>query len=105
SRRLIEDETLLPRYVFHDPADLERPPNANGYRASGWCLQVGDETEDELSNSDNLLLPPLGWLAERDPAFGELIKNSPSGREYAWDDDEARYVDLGPYVGSDGGSA
>ena len=102
SRRLIEDDTLVPRYVFHDPTEMDRPPNREGYRASGWCLLVGDETEDEVSDPANLLVPSFGWLMERYPAFGDLVRCSPGGREYAWDDDRAQYIDLGPYVDSPG---
>lgn len=101
SRRLIEDEALLPRYVYHDPSELERAPNSDGDRSSGWCLMVGDETDEEVSDARNLLLPSLGWLVERYPAFGALVRSSPGGREYGWDDEQACYVDLGPYQGSE----
>jgi hypothetical protein len=101
NRRLIEDDTLLPRYVFHDPSERDRPPTASGRRSSGWCLFVGDESDDEVNNAGNVLTPDLGWLAERYPAFGELVRQSPGGREYEWDTDRAAYVDIGPYVPSD----
>jgi hypothetical protein len=97
SRRLIEDDALVPGYVYHDPDDAARPPNRDGDRLSGWCLMVGDETEQEVSDPANLLMTSYGWLLERYPAFAELTREAPVGRAYAWDEDEARYVDVGPY--------
>jgi len=102
SRRLIEDDTLVPCYVYHDLSDLERPPRRDGSRASGWSLLVGDETEAELGDPASVLVPSLGWLTERYPGFGELVRSSPGGRRYEWNDERGEYIDLGPYDEADG---
>lgn len=102
ARRLIEDETLIPGYVYHDPADLNLRPSRSGRRASGWGLLVGDETDEQLSDSSQVLMPSLGWLAERYPSFGELVRSGVSGREFVWNAAEGRYVDVGPYRDPDG---
>ena len=99
ARRLVEDDALVPRYVYHDPADLERGETRDGRRASGWNLMVGDETDEELNDPASLLMPSLGWLAERYPAFGELVRTGQPGRQYEWVDD--RYLDVGEYLPAD----
>jgi hypothetical protein len=99
ARRLIEDDSLVPRYVYHDPADLERGETRDGRRASGWNLMVGDETDEELNDPNALLMPSLGWLTERYPAFGQLVRTGRPGRQYEWVDD--RYLDIGAYLPSD----
>jgi hypothetical protein len=101
ARRLVQDETLVPRYVYQDPADLNRPPTRDGRRASGWGLLVGDETEDQLNDASQVVTPSLGWLAERYPAFGALVGSGAQGREFVWSDEDQRYVDLGPYTDPD----
>jgi hypothetical protein len=100
ARRLIEDDTLVPWYVYHDPSEAQRPAS-HGRRSSGWCLLVGDETEELLADADQILLPSLGWLVERYPAFGEIVRTGVSGREYEWDPDAGRYMDIGPYQETD----
>jgi hypothetical protein len=101
NRRLIRDDDLVPRFIYHDPSQLDFEPHDDGSRPSGWVLMVGDETEDELHDRANIVAPSLGWLAERYPAFGVLVLSSPGGREYHWDDETSSYVDTGPYVDAD----
>lgn len=98
SRRLIEDDSLIPRFVYHDASELEWEPGEDGQRASGWSLLVGDETEEEVSDPSQVLTPSLGWLTERYPAFGALVRSGVSDRTFEWDDAADAYIDTGPYV-------
>jgi integrase len=70
SRRLLEDDRLLPGYVCHDPSDEQRPPKSDGSRASGWQLLVGDETDAELDDVANCRTPNLAWIMERSQPSG-----------------------------------
>jgi hypothetical protein len=101
SSRLLEDDTLIPGFVYQDLTDLDRLPLPDGTRASGWCLLVGDETDEEVSNPDTVRLPSLTWLSKRYPAFGDLVQSTLGGRQYVWDHQRAAYVDIGPYEEAD----
>lgn len=112
NRRLVEDDGLDPGFVVHDPSDEQLPPlpvsstwrpegattngvqatRSDGRIASGWQLLVGDETEEELEDPSNVLLPHLPWLMERYPAFGALVASGTSGGEWLLDEDTNQYV-------------
>jgi hypothetical protein len=94
ARRLVEDATLVPGYVYHDPADLDLPER-DGQKASGWSLLVGDETDEDVNDPANVLTPSLAWLAARYPSFGTLVRSGVEGREFIWNAEQERYVDLG----------
>lgn len=94
ARRLVEDEALVPGYVYHDPSDLDLPER-DGQRASGWSLLVGDETDDDVNDPASVLTPSLAWLAERYPSFGTLVRSGVEGREYVWNAERERYVEMG----------
>ncbi|GAA2370891.1 hypothetical protein [Dactylosporangium salmoneum] len=96
SRRLVEDESLTPGYVYHDPEDATLPATPDGRRASGWNLLVGDETDEQLADAGELLMPDLEWLVERYPAFGTIVSAGSEGRQFEWDPDAGRYTDVGP---------
>ncbi|MFB9409666.1 hypothetical protein [Dactylosporangium matsuzakiense] len=96
SRRLMEDESLVPGYVYHDPEDATLPPSPDGRRASGWNLLVGDETDEQLADAGELLMPDLEFLTERYPEFGKLVAEGCEGRQFEWDADTGRYTDVGP---------
>jgi hypothetical protein len=95
SRRLVEDESLTPGYVYHDPEDATLPPAPDGRRASGWNLLVGDESDEQLADAGELLMPDLEWLVERYPAFGKLVAEGSQGRQFEWDAETERYSDVG----------
>ncbi|MER7276038.1 hypothetical protein ABT369_16415 [Dactylosporangium sp. NPDC000244] len=99
SRRLVEDESLTPGYVYHDPEDATLPPGPGGRTASGWNLLVGDETDEQLADAGELLMPELEWLVERYPAFGKIVAAGSEGRQFEWDADAGRYADVGPSTG------
>jgi len=89
NRRLIEDDSIEPGYVVHDPSDLNLKPTSNGERASGWQLLVGQETDDELNDPKHLIAPNLAWLMERYPAFADLVFSGASSGQ--WVLDHGRY--------------
>ena len=96
SRRLVEDDSLVPGVVYHDPEDASLPPTPEGKRASGWNLMVGDETDEQMSSAAELMMPELDWLAERYPAFGVLVSAGVVGRQFEWDEPSGTYRDVGP---------
>lgn len=77
-------EDLRPRYVCRDeplsPTD------------SGWQVLVGDETHDELDDTSNVLLQPLGFLSDRWPGIRLVFEAGEVGSEWVWDDARASYV-------------
>jgi hypothetical protein len=91
NRRLIEDDSLEPGYVVHDPSDLNLDPTSHGERASGWHLLVGDETDKVLEDPDSELVPNLAWLMERYPAFAELVFSGARDGEWELDRTTGRY--------------
>jgi hypothetical protein len=91
SRRLLENDELEPGFVAHEPADLGLKPRSDGARASGWQLLVGDETEAELADVDNVRAPDLGWLMERYPTFGKLVLSGAFASSWRLSADQTRY--------------
>jgi hypothetical protein len=93
ARRLVEDDALVPGYVYHDPSDLDLPER-DGQKASGWSLLVGDETDEDVNDPANVLTPNLAWLAARYPSFGTLVRSGVEGREFVWNAEQERYLDM-----------
>ena len=91
NRRLVDNDSLEPGYVVHDPSDMNREPTPYGERASGWQLLVGDETDEELEHPESALLPNLAWLMERYPAFAELVFSGARDGEWELDPATGRY--------------
>ncbi len=91
NRRLVDDDSLEPGYVVHDPSDVNLEPTPHGERASGWQLLVGDETDEELEHPESALLPNLAWLMERYPAFAELVFSGAHNGEWELDRATGRY--------------
>jgi hypothetical protein len=98
NRRLLDDGSLYPTLVCHDPAEEERPPLPDGRRCTGWQLLVGDETPEELDDAENIVLADVASLSERFPAFGRLVAEGEPGRQYRWDAETGAFVDAGAYT-------
>src|SRR3954465_13136114 len=96
ARRLLEDDSLVPGYVYHDPDDESLPAAPDGSRARGWNLLGGDETDEQLADAQSLIMPELDWLAERYPAFGELVHAGFRARQFEWNPTFGPYADTGP---------
>lgn len=79
-------QDLRPRYVCRDEAT--RPQD------SGWQVLVGDETDEEVSQSSNVLLQPLGFLANRWPELRSVFDAGEVGGEWVWDDALSAYMRL-----------
>lgn len=79
-------EDLRPRYACRD--EPLRPED------SGWQVLVGDETDEELSDASNVLLQPLGFVADRWPELRSMFDAGEVGSEWVWDDTTSAYVRL-----------
>jgi hypothetical protein len=67
-----------------------RPPD------SGWQVLVGDETEDELDDAENILFQPLGFVVDRWPELRVVFDAGEVGSEWIWDEAARAYVRLPP---------
>lgn len=59
---------------------------------SGWCVMVGDETDEEVNDPANVLVQPLGFVSKRWPALTAIFTDSRPAEEWDWD------LSLGAYV-------
>jgi Uncharacterized protein conserved in bacteria (DUF2314) len=89
--RLLDDDSLEPEWATHHPEDEEREL-ADGRRPSGWDLVIGDESEEEFNDTSNHRLPDLGWVMERYPAFGDLVRSGARDGTWRRDPETGRYV-------------
>lgn len=79
-------EDVRPRYVCRD--EPIRPTD------SGWQVLIGDETDEELDDSSNILLQALGFVVNRWPELRAVFTAGEIGSEWVWDDEQATYVPL-----------
>lgn len=79
-------EDLRPRFACRD--EPLRPED------SGWQVLVGDETDEELDDAANVLLQPLGFVADRWPELRPMFDAGEVGSEWVWDDATGAYVRL-----------
>jgi len=79
-------QDLRPRYACRD--EPLKPHD------SGWQVLVGDETDEELSDSSNVLLQALGFVAARWPELRPMFDAGEVGSEWVWDDSTKAYVRL-----------
>ena len=90
SARLVDDEDAEVGAVAFDPTH-HGDELADGRIVTGWEVFVGDESEDELSDPDQVRLPSLSWLVDRFPQLEPLFDEH-DGSEASWvadDDDES----------------
>jgi hypothetical protein len=87
SARLVDDEAADVGAVAFDPSH-DGDELGDGRTVTGWEIFVGDETEDELSDPEQIRLPSLSWLVDRFPQLTPLF-DSHDGSEASWvrDDD------------------
>lgn len=76
-------EDLRPQFVVR-----EEPLNPSD---SGWQALVGDETEDELENPDNVLFQALGFVLDRWPELAPVFADTGKASQWEWDEASARY--------------
>ncbi|WP_188836394.1 immunity protein Imm33 domain-containing protein [Flexivirga endophytica] len=86
--RRCQDLDLRPRYLYREDPDNERD--------SGWRAMVGDESDDEINNPDNVLLQDLGFLLDRWPDLKPVLQTDPQNGEWFWNDDSETYVQGAP---------
>lgn len=61
---------------------------------SGWCVLVGDETQEELDDPAHGLAQPLGFIIDRWPELRPVFETGAEGSEWRWDEATASYVPL-----------
>ena len=77
SRRSHEQD-VRPGYVYREDPDNERD--------SGWRALVGDESQDEVDDPNNVLLQNLGFLVDRWPELRPVLETDPAHGAWAWDE-------------------
>lgn len=85
SRRTHVDD-VRPRYVCR--GEPLKPQD------SGWQVLAGDETDDELSDTSNVLLQAVGFVVDRWPELRPVFEVGEIGSEWTWDDATSTYVRL-----------
>jgi hypothetical protein len=70
-------------YLYREEPDEERD--------SGWRLTANDESEDYMSNADNVAYVSLGAVLSKDDSFRELL-DSPAGSAFVRDAKTGRFV-------------
>jgi hypothetical protein len=70
-------------YLYREEPDEERD--------SGWRLTANDESEEYMSNADNLAYVSLGAVLSKDDSFRDLL-DSPVGSAFVRDEEAGRFV-------------
>lgn len=68
SARVLESEAVI-RFVYREDPDNKRD--------SGWRMFTGTESEEYNKNPENIRLPLVGYLLNRDPTLREIIESEP----------------------------
>lgn len=72
TKRILDDGQLV-GYLYREEPDEEKD--------SGWRLTANDETDEYMSDSENLAYVSLGAVLSRDDSFRELL-DAPSGSAF-----------------------
>ena len=72
TKRILDDGQLV-GYLYREEPDEEKD--------SGWRLTANDESDDYMSDSENLAYVSLGAVLSRDDSFRELL-DAPSGSAF-----------------------
>lgn len=83
SRRSHEQD-IRPGYVYREAPDNDRH--------SGWLALVGDESQEEVDDPNNLLVQLLGYLLDRWPELRPVFETDPRNGAWTWDAEAGRYV-------------
>ena len=81
SGRLVDTGSVVGAVLF-DADDAGRPL-ADGRVVSGFSVFAGDETDEELADTERVRLPSLAWVLRRDPAVA-LITAGHDGTDGYW---------------------
>ena len=72
TKRILDDGQLV-GYLYREDPDEERD--------SGWRLTANDESDEYMSNSENLAYVSLGVVLSRDDSFRDLL-DAPNGSAF-----------------------
>jgi hypothetical protein len=75
---------LRPRWVYRETPDRDMD--------SGWRALVGDETDAELDDPENILLQQLGFVLDRWPELRPVFQTDLAHSEWSWDEQSGCYV-------------
>ena len=90
-------------FLLQRVAEAELPPPLLLLNEQGdWEAHANDESEEELADSDNVLLWTLGYLTDRFPETADALREGTSRRgslrrrqrDVAWEWNGSRYVRL-----------
>jgi hypothetical protein len=85
SRRSHEHD-VLPGFVYREDPDNEHD--------SGWRALVGDESEEEVDDPENVLLQHVGFLLDRWPELRPVFETDPRNGAWAWDAGSGTFTPL-----------
>lgn len=85
SRRSHETDTR-PSFVYRDS-----PMSSSD---SGWCVLVGDETQEELDDPGNCLSQQMGFVVDRWPELRPVFESGVEGSEWQWDEATQHYLPI-----------
>ncbi|MEV0794401.1 DUF2185 domain-containing protein [Kribbella sp. NPDC050459] len=77
-------EDLRPQFVSRDES-----LNATD---SGWCVMVGDETQEETDNPANVLVQPMGFVLDRWPELAPVFSTGTVQSEWKRNEASNSYV-------------
>lgn len=87
SRRSHDTDTR-PNFVYRDSPMSDSD--------SGWCVLVGDETQEELDDPDNCLSQQMGFVLDRWPELGPVFETGAQDSEWQWDESTQGYLPITP---------
>jgi hypothetical protein len=75
---------IRPRWVYREAPDRDID--------SGWRALVGDETDEERDDPENILVQDLGFVLDRWPELRPVLQTDPANGQWTWDEQSGRYV-------------
>lgn len=85
TKRILDDGQLV-GYLYREEPDEEKD--------SGWRLTANDETDEYMSDSENLAYVSLGAVLSRDDSFRELL-DAPSGSAFIRNPQTGKFEPVG----------
>lgn len=86
--RRSHDQDVRPSYLYREDPDNDRD--------SGWRAMVGDESDEEINDSANVLLKELGYVLDRWPELRPVFDTDPRNAEWVWHEASSSYIQVPP---------